>query len=193
MWDTGRVQWLLFWCHWGFSVGSAGLDALPEGQRKAVTMDTCWDVLLHLQWLQVPAEHNTALLTLEACAETATFYQLNTPLGSTEVFTRCTLTLTSRISRSHPYSEQLLDFSIRNPIFPCAPWHLSPWHWINEIDIFPATATHSMSKNKVYYFLWGVYFFGMQCREAWGHVCLLAWPQQSSGVCRVRCHISHHK
>lgn len=72
-------------------MGSAGLDALPEAQRKAVTTDTSWDVLLHLQWLQVPAEHNRAPPTLEACAERATFYQLNTPLGSTVVFTRCTL------------------------------------------------------------------------------------------------------
>lgn len=74
----------------GILSGSAGLAALPQGQRKAVPMDTCWDVLLHLQWLQVSAEDNRPLLTLEACAETATFHQLNTPLGSTVVFTGCT-------------------------------------------------------------------------------------------------------
>lgn len=107
----------------------------------------------------------------------------------------CYETLTSRITPSHPYSEQLLDFSVRNPILS-SPVLLGTFVSLalNKWNRYFSCHSYQFSvKNKVYCLLWGVYFFLMQCREAWGHVCLLAWPQQSSGVCRVRCHVSHHK
>lgn len=142
----------------------SGLCWAGQGQGKAVPMVTCWDVLLHLQWLQVPAEDNRALLTLEACAETATFYHLNTSLCSTVVFTECTLTAMrlqppGSLVAIHTVSSfwiPLSEIQSYRPLCSLAP--LLPWHWINEIDIFPATATNSTSKNKVYYLLWGVYF-----------------------------------
>lgn len=34
------------WYHWGCSVGSAGLAAMPQGQWGAVPRGTWWDVLL---------------------------------------------------------------------------------------------------------------------------------------------------
>ena len=103
----------------GCLVGFAGPAAMPRCLGRALPMRTWWEILLHLQPLQVPADRQKTVADPRGLCRNTYILSSENRLGSMVEFTGCTEcrgSLNSRLTCSHRHCEQLLGIEVGNRI-----------------------------------------------------------------------------